>query len=98
MLSSLMLYMTCMPCSDGEDCLAVEETKSSTSGSHEEQTDGSETCTPFCTCACCALVFNSQAIASKLIPPLLQGVIFRHTNDDVASQNLQVVWQPPRLC
>lgn len=98
-----ILTLSCLPCGDTEDCKVLDigkETFSQTD--HHNHQQDTESCSPFCICACCGLniAFNFQGSVSMTehttsFFPLTERVIVE--NDSFASNYYGSIWQPPKI-
>ncbi|WP_394341550.1 DUF6660 family protein [Pelobium manganitolerans] len=97
-LTIVILAMHFLPCSD-----AFALNKSSRYESVQQSADNEDThkafdeCTPFCSCACCAIPSVTQAqIAIKLHVPDYSNTYRPHTPGNFIDVSLPI-WQPPQL-
>lgn len=97
-LGFFMLYMSCLPCGDGKECSIMTEVNVSAINSHAEHNHNTETCTPFCTCSCCAVsTFFSYTSEKLTVKPVLQSVKFPLFNFALHTEAYFNIWQPPQL-
>ncbi|HNU47362.1 MAG TPA: hypothetical protein PKM40_00935 [Bacteroidia bacterium] len=93
-----MLYLSCLPCGDSVECNAKSEVKIAAPDNHQQHQHQSESCTPFCTCSCCAAsAFYyplSKIQASKIVFLSQKHPLF---NDDADTEVYSAIWQPPQL-
>jgi hypothetical protein len=97
-LALYTILLSCIPCQD--EAIVVDEMQL-TSISADAHAGGSELvdlCSPFCICACCAGVTLQQVPAA--LPEAASSLFFQDQFDAYAapghSENLHVIWQPPR--
>jgi hypothetical protein len=97
-LSLAMLYMSCLPCGDSEECNVKTEAKISATDNHQQHRHDAEACTPFCTCSCCAAsVFYSpftKALANKMG---FQSEKYPIHNVAFTTEAHYSIFQPPKL-
>jgi hypothetical protein len=97
MLSFYMLALNCFPCGDSQECNLKQEQEISVTTSHQDHTPNTETCTPFCSCSCCAAsAFYQPVLYAKTIPLDFQSFKF-HNKADFSSYDFHSVWQPPKI-
>jgi hypothetical protein len=92
-----------MPCGDTEECKVLDNGKETFAQTeqHDHQED-TESCSPFCTCACCGstIVFNFQCPvlmteSTSFSFPLSERIIVK--NDSFTSNFYGNIWQPPKI-
>jgi len=92
-----MLALSCLPCSDSEECNEKEQQEISVSSAQQGQEHEAESCTPFFICNCCASVsfiqLNNQL---KNISSADEKIKFFCLPDNFDSYDSRYVWQPPR--
>jgi hypothetical protein len=96
-LACFMLWMSCLPCGDIDECNDSAATVSS-SANHQQHEHQPEACSPFCACACCGIsAFYSSLIKAQ--PSKLVFLSKRYPLFHVAltAYPSYSVWQPPRL-
>ena len=96
-LSFYVVILTIMPCIDVNQEHAIQKTELSTNQTDNHH-NGSDCCTPFCTCTCCAssIVFQYHTIDFKCYPTERE-----HFSEYYSSYNTSVhvsIWQPPKIC
>ena len=98
-LSFAMLYMSCLPCGDSQECLVKTEAKISVPPEHEQHSHEAEACTPFCTCSCCPTSVVSGAFAKAQLEMLETPGHIKFPLFDISFQSEVVshIWQPPKL-
>jgi len=93
-----MLYLSCLPCGDSVECNVTTEQKITATDNHQQHQHQSESCTPFCTCSCCAAsAFYStfsKIQASKIV---FQSEKHPLQNEDAKTNIFSSIWQPPQL-
>ena len=96
-LSIFILTLSTVPCSDGMDCneQGVDLNDDHTNHEHNE-----DTCTPFCSCACCGIA-GIVLSAPKLFVISQEGynytTFITQYNSDFISSYFYSFWQPPKL-
>ncbi|MEO6253431.1 MAG: DUF6660 family protein [Ferruginibacter sp.] len=96
LLSFFMIYLSCMPCGDSRECNVKTEIKMAATDNHDHDSHDQEACTPFCSCACCAVSVNfQQAFYTKYQALNFQSFNFLN-NAGLPSYNLHSIWQPPK--
>jgi len=97
-LSIFMIYLSCLPCSDSTECNVKAEEKISSSTNHQQHNHAKETCTPFCSCSCCAAsAFYSplsKLQATKIISQLDKFPLY---NVAFNTEEYYSIWQPPKV-
>jgi hypothetical protein len=103
-LSIYILVLACLPCGDVNDCNKVSyETQYSFSRmNHTEHKEDTETCSPFCTCACCrmniAFPFYLPALTIENESSFYtQKAIIVYKNESPLSNFYGNIWQPPKV-
>lgn len=95
--------LSCMPCGDADDCKVLDGGKETFSQTeHHNHQQDTESCSPFCVCACCGsnIVFSFQHPVlltedTLLFFPQRERIIV--TNDAFASNFYGNIWQPPKI-
>ncbi len=101
--SMYILVLSCLPCGDVDDCKVADNDKVSFSKtSHSEHQEDTETCSPFCICACCGTniaynFFFSTPISEKQTTQYSQKLNIVYTNDSFSSNFYGNIWQPPKI-
>ncbi|WP_365334785.1 DUF6660 family protein [uncultured Mucilaginibacter sp.] len=97
--SFYMTLLAVMPCRDTDDFGDLSTSNTSLAQSHSDKEKTSkETCTPFCTCACCSTV---RTVTSR--QPVIQIFIQQITKTYAVTQVPAIleqsisVWQPPQI-
>ena len=97
-LAFAILYMSCLPCGDSQECNAKVELKITASEDHPQHSHESEDCTPFCTCSCCAASASfSPFLNIQTAIILVQSTQFLHYDVSFHSEVFSSIWQPPQL-
>lgn len=102
-LSIYLLILSCLPCGDVEDCkIEGNEKIAFSETSHTNHQEDSESCTPFCICACCGTtissffnLLNNTVEKQALTTTQKTKIIF--SNDPLVSNFFGKIWQPPQI-
>ena len=98
LLSFFMIYLSCMPCGDSEDCNVKAPTEISSTDNHQQHNHEAETCTPFCTCSCCpASAFYSALSKAQATKVVFQSEKYPLYNIAFNTEVFCKIWQPPQL-
>ena len=100
LFSFYIIALSCATCECDEILEFQNKTEITQNHSHSEN-QKSDSCSPFCTCACCtSSVFYFQTISLQFKPQLKINVVktFPIVNQRFATFNLQNIWQPPKNC
>lgn len=98
-----ILILSCLPCGDTHDCKVLDNGKETFAQiDHHDHREDTESCSPFCTCACCSstVVFSFQYpvsitdYTSSFFPQCKRIII---ENDAFASNIYGNIWQPPKI-
>ena len=93
-----MLYLSCLPCGDSKDCNIKVPTEISATDNHQQHNHDTETCTPFCTCSCCAAsAFYSTFSRTQATKVVLQSEKYPLYNVAFNTEAHYAIWQPPQL-
>lgn len=93
-----MLYISCLPCGDSEDCNIKREDAIYAVDNHEEHSHDAETCTPFCTCSCCvASAFYTPFTKAQVNKVVVQPEKYPLDTVAFTTEAHKSIWQPPRL-
>ncbi|WP_353959039.1 DUF6660 family protein [Mucilaginibacter myungsuensis] len=99
LFSFYMILLAVLPCRDMDDFGGSEKTFTTITKSHSaDEKAGKETCTPFCTCACCSTV-RTITPYHPTISICVQEVKQKFGRPEVPAlleQSLSV-WQPPQI-
>lgn len=97
-LSCFMLSLSFLPCGDGKECNEKSEVIISAIGNHHDHQHASETCTPFCTCSCCAssvlYLYNAKPQNNNRI---VQSQKYPFPKISFNTEVHFIIWQPPQL-
>jgi hypothetical protein len=93
--SAMILLFSLMPCGDAENCTdPVRVAASADHSTHEHATD---TCSPFCSCACCVVhVVTANPVAFSVFIPVQSSA---GPEPEIKSYPVIAlpIWQPPQL-
>jgi len=93
-----MLYLACLPCGDSIECNPKMEKTISAENNHQEHQHESESCTPFCTCSCCAVpAFFVAYSKAQIDKPTFQSRKYPLYNIALNADVYYSIWQPPKL-
>ena len=97
--SFYILALSCMPCSDKDDCnyMSADQSTFATTD-HSDHDSDTENCSPFCMCACCGQSFSSSFASYSLalhVPVSLDK--FPIYNASFVSEVYLSIWQPPKI-
>lgn len=93
-----MLYMSCLPCSDGNECNEKAPIEISATDIHQEHNHEAEACTPFCTCSCCAVsIFYSGLSKAQDVKVVFQSEKHLLSNVAFNTEVYYSIWQPPKV-
>ncbi|CAM3691579.1 DUF6660 domain-containing protein [Mucilaginibacter galii] len=99
LFSVYMILLAVLPCRDSDDFSSTLKANTSLSQSHSADEKGvKETCTPFCTCACCSTVRTihaQQAVTLAFVQPIVQ--VYGETLVPAILEQSISVWQPPQI-
>jgi hypothetical protein len=94
-----MILLAVLPCRDSDDFGILRNTSTSITQSHSaDERTGKETCTPFCTCACCSTVRTihpQQPVTLVFVQPFAQ--VYGETLVPAVLEQSISVWQPPQI-
>ncbi|WP_291086628.1 DUF6660 family protein [Flavobacterium sp. BFFFF1] len=100
-LSCLFAVLSCIPCADGGDDAGCSDSKATTEkGSADNDHKGSDLCSPFCICSCCAAHAINFSTALTFEPVMISELISRQEiiyKSPLASSFTGSIWQPPQL-
>ena len=99
LFSFYILALSCMPCSDKDDCNYVSADQSTfATTEHSDHDSDTENCSPFCMCACCGQscsFTHFQADLSLNFPTIAQKVsVYKAIFSSEVSFS---IWQPPKI-
>ncbi|WP_338081525.1 DUF6660 family protein [Aestuariivivens sediminis] len=96
-LSLIVLVLTIIPCSDGNN--TEDQYRDEISTNHNHQNDSDDTCALTCICNCCGTVITYQPLATfnlGLKNQILREMVSVHIS--IYRFNFQYnIWQPPQL-
>lgn len=97
-MSFYLLFLTCLPCGDSQECNVKAEVKISATTGHQEHDHSTEACTPFCTCSCCpASAFYTSFAKTSITKPVFQSQEHLLYNITFNTEVYFNIWQPPQL-
>jgi len=97
-LSLFMLYMSCLPCGDSKECNVKTPTEISATDNHQQHNHDAETCTPFCTCSCCAAsTFYSTFSKAQATKVTFQSEKYPLYNVTFNTETHFSIFQPPKI-
>ncbi len=86
-----------MPCSDSLECDDPRGETISAIADHEKHEHANESCTPFCTCSCCALssfyAQHARAYTENAPATIKQYALYEAS---IVASMQYAIWQPPR--
>ena len=91
------MALTIMPCTDAVAC---KESPSEHGTAHQHNDDETDTCSPFCVCACCGVagfVFASPKIYIQRIAKSNSPELISSYNSQFNSSYFYSFWQPPKI-
>lgn len=97
------MSLVIMPCGDLEQ-YGPHEHEASSFNVHQDHShdhdhhDEADTCSPFCVCACCGVVYNFE-FTSVLLPEqaVQSGKKFPHYASHLYSNEFVFIWKPPKV-
>ncbi len=98
-----ILVLSCLPCGDMEDCKVLSDDNISFSTtSHSEHQEDTETCSPFCICACCGTNIAYNFFFPTYTPEKQPNFYSQkskivYANDSFSSNFYGNIWQPPKI-
>lgn len=102
-----VLALNLVPCSDAYNSCNVTVSSGHTAQkdeqatAHAHDTDHDDTCSPFCTCACCGMSFTDLCIKIPTTTPDRNNTYFQKKfvvrNIAFQSSFFGNIWQPPRI-
>lgn len=95
-----ILVLSAVPCSDAHNDCNDSKAKTELAQDHEHQQDHDDTCSPFCTCACCGVSiinmnFTPLQVKTNIVFALVQKVTI--CNSSLISNFFGSIWQPPKI-
>jgi len=100
-LSIAILAVSFVPCTDNLVIMTgsslKKEIKSSPNSSNEHN-NTSDSCSPFCTCSCCAAsAIYSPFSRAQVVKVIFQSKKYPLYNISLNSEVFYSIWQPPKL-
>ena len=97
-LAMIVLALSCMPCRDNSFALKMGKSKIGLAKNHTDQDkDGTDACSPFFQCSCCA-GFSVNHQLAEVSKPLPFHCTQYNTHYIVSIIEISLpVWQPPQL-
>lgn len=97
-LGFYLLSLSCIKCSDSKECNVSSIVKILTSNNHQAHNHSKESCTPFCTCSCCAAsAFYNSLNNVQVVKTLFQSEKYHLHNESFNSEVSYSIWQPPKI-
>jgi hypothetical protein len=97
LLGMYVLYMVSLPCVDEAIDLNKTLTELSTAHHQHHDTKHTDSCSPFCVCACCSVTVDLTAFVFETDPARsIQSQLMPFYKESVSSY-FQPIWQPPQL-
>lgn len=102
----LSIYITAisfLPCGDVDDCKdEFSKEKAFSELEHTDHQEDTETCSPFCICACCGanVIFNftfPSYISKKQSNLFFQKIKIKYSDVSFMYSFSRNIWQPPRF-
>jgi hypothetical protein len=97
LMSIYIIALGCFPCGDESECSDEAVQIISSAANHQGHQHSEEACTPFCSCACCAVSIFSQPLAAVKNIPVVSSPQKFYYNDSFHSYHFQSIWQPPKM-
>lgn len=106
-LAVFLMALNWVPCTDANNSCSTtvstqhKDEKSGSTTSHEHGNDHDDTCSPFCTCACCGisftnLSFNIKPSIGQTLPDFFEKQ-FVIRSVSFQSSFFGNIWQPPKM-
>ena len=97
-LSSFLLYLSCLPCRDNVECNGKTGMTITATDNHQKHDHRSEACTPFCSCSCCpASAFYAPIPKLQEARIDLQAVKYPLYKVAFNTRVSYSIWQPPKI-
>jgi hypothetical protein len=96
-MAVIVLLQSWMPCNDA--VFAIKDVKAGAAISaapQQDDTEHTDSCSPFCQCACCAGFSLNYTIASVASPFLTSKKVFASYLPDHLIEVSNPIWQPPK--
>lgn len=96
-LSLYVLALSVKPCIDIQQDLVHHHAEVSQTSEHSHQHNEKDSCSPFCTCSCCAtsVIFQEYLVQLGSFPFI--GKHFFPVSSIFISNPLATFWQPPKI-
>ena len=95
-----IMTLAMMPCTDAATCENDSHASNTSSKHHDHREDDTDSCSPFCVCACCGVagvIFSSPKLffakSKKIHTPALASTY----NSEFISTYYYTFWQPPKI-
>jgi len=94
-----IIVLSCIFCSDGQTCAVINTTNvSAIASAHDDHTNDTEHCSPFCICACCGQTVTSTLNLPAVNSNLQGGIsLFNVYTQNFPAEVSLSVWHPPKL-
>lgn len=91
-------FLAVVPCGDKEDCNDLKKSElCQTSHEHDEENHEDESCTPFCTCSCCAALFLLADVSNHVKQVAEINSIYTIHKASPETGAILPIWQPPKI-
>lgn len=98
LMAVLLLSLSFFPCGDKQEC--VKDTSSMLAEANHEASHNQSTeyCAPFCSCACCSVVFYSEVTIKNFTSNINFSLeIFPSFSTSFHNNVFSSIWHPPQL-
>lgn len=101
--SLYILILSCMPCGDAKDFSVMDNGKETfAQTNHHDHQKNTESCSPFCNCACCGSNITFSFQCPVLVTENTSSFFPKHEriiveNDSFAFNFYGNIWQPPQV-
>ncbi|MBC7390494.1 MAG: hypothetical protein H7329_14865 [Opitutaceae bacterium] len=96
-LSFIIVFLSVMPCTDRITC----EQESESIAHHDHSDDQTDTCSPFCICACCGSISLEMPFIENPFRLERQEMMVSKqdvpNNPNFTSSHFFSIWQPPKI-
>lgn len=97
LLGLYLLGLSFMPCRDRHGIEGKKGTSITMLSSNESHEDADDSCTPFCTCSCCAISINYTPLFRLVaVKPFTFSRQFPLYQEKATHSNIYNIWQPPK--
>ena len=88
------MSLSLMPCTD----LGLIEDTANVAEVHDHQHDDADSCSPFCICACCGVVYNFE-FNQVVLPEVAVQIDKKFPNyaSNLYSNEFLFIWKPPKV-